>query len=206
MAPWLLLSALVALGLLAAPADGVIDEPTTVPIDGTEYVVTYPSHWQLTDYPAEAKDVIAYLKQYPEAAELLGLDASTVTRRQVNALMKKDLKNLVFLTADIDRDGIGDGNNVTVKIYNEPTFTSLKEWKTVMRLTAEGTDSEVVSDQRRVMNGHQVFTHIERYPDGTVWATIEVNLGRSRALNLGISLDVGGEDLAQAIMDSVQPA
>ena len=94
---------------------------------------------------------------------------------------------------------------MVVKLYrNAPSVKNLAEWKKLMRATADATDSEIVSDATRLVDGHRAFTHVERYPDGVVWANMEINVGKRQVLTIAQLIDPGGEDLAQSIMDSVR--
>ena len=197
---------LVGAGVAVAPstASGGVGPTTTHAIPGTEFSIELPSHWENPgELPRAARAFKAFLKQHPKMADLMGLDRNAPIS-EVRELTKTLLRDKVLIAADTDLDGTGDGDNVHVSVYrNQPQITSFDEWKMVQELSAKATNSELVSDAEHTVGPHRGFTHIERYPNGNVYAAMGVNIGR-RILSVTMELDPGSEELAAAILGSVR--
>ena len=87
---------------------------------------------------------------------------------------------------------------------NQRQIASFEEWEKVQAISADATNSEVLSDTERTVGPHHGFSHVERYPNGNVYAVTELNVGRQGILSVSMELDPGSEDLAAAILESVR--
>lgn len=183
----------------AAPSDS---EPTqSMGIAGTPVSLEVPAHWEnLGHFPGGGFDagLRGWQKQFPNVASVFGLSDAEFVR-----FAKKDLKFVALVAADTNHDGAGDGDNVMAKLYTDgQEFDSLTEWKYAQRLSAKATKSKVLSDSQGRAGKYPTFTHMELYPDGVVFAAMEIDLPGKRYVDVFVTLDPGSEHVAKQILDS----
>ena len=121
-------------------------------------------------------------------------------------MFNTSMKNTRLFAVDTQ----GSGDNLSVKVESGEPVTKLAEWKALQNMSAQTTNSQILSDTEVSIAGKQAFTHLETYDDPALgpilYGYMEIAHGRHAVVSVAFSMDANEESVARSILASVHSA